>query len=379
MTAVRSIRYVKFQGSLPPAVTSDPRAAMRWVVEHTPADQVRATAMVADIDSDWVIALLRSYAQRPGLVALSEDDYEDYDRMKAYAVAPGHTLVPADVAMNRQDEIRKRMAIWRELRATLPGWESVPLQVSQPHPLDLCMFTFAPRAVAQDLPIMPLLRHLPDVIRGLRHLSVFEQAVADEMNELSDEFGEDLAWNVETPVGTLAVVRGQSLGMAGLFGRLVGSVVARGMRTMPLKGRMDLHLCYGDYRHRALRAPKDLRAAVALLNPMVAKLVRTRGGLPAVHIPAAYGEHPAPLDFAFYAPLRKLDSRWRVMAGVVSAAAAPEDVLHALGLFEAGLGDNVSAVGAACGLGRTEPDAAARVARTQATIAPLDTASHAHA
>ncbi|WP_367139492.1 hypothetical protein [Saccharothrix sp. HUAS TT1] len=374
MSAARNTRQIKFLGTMPAEFTPDPRSAMLWVAEHTPAEQAGTVAMVCDVNQQWVVELLAAYADRPGLTVLRSGRFSDYEDFTAYDVAPGHTLTPADVAMNRQDEIRERLTIWRELRATLPGWEDVPLQVSQPHPLDLAMFTFAPRTVAKGLPAWPLLRHFPDVTRALRHLPVFEKAVADEMNELAAEFGNDLVWNVESPVGTLAVVRGQSFGMAGLFGRMIGGLLARGIEPMPLTGRLDLHLCYGDYRHRELRAPRNLRAAVALLNPITERLLRTRGSLPVVHIPAAYGHHDAPLDPAFYRPLGELHPAWRVVAGVVSGVSGPEHSLRALERFEDGLGATTVGVGTACGLGRTPSDDVERIMRTQVVAAQADLA-----
>ncbi|MGW4720971.1 hypothetical protein [Nocardia sp. NPDC004260] len=241
------------------------------------------------------------------------------------------------------------------------------LQISQPNPLDLALFVFGGAAVADGLPLGRALRHLRTVTPALRNLPVFVEAVLAEMARVTAEHGDMITWQVESPIAQLALVKAARFGAQAPVGRLVARQLADFLaRAHDLGARTVLHLCYGDYQHKELLAPRSLAPAVKLLNTVARDLRARAVPLPPAHIPCAYGAHPAPLEPAFYRPLRRLDPDWRVIAGVVSPAEA-QDNIRSLALFEAAAGRSAYGVATACGLGRCTVEEAERAAA--ATVA----------
>ncbi len=201
---------------------------------------------------------------------------------------------------------------------------------------------------------------------------MFVEAVLAEMAGLVADYGDLLTWQVESPIAQLALVKASRFGAQAPVGRLVAGQLAGFLaRAYDTGAQTVLHLCYGDYQHKELLAPRNLAPSVNLLNA-VARILRARGvPLPPAHIPCAYGAHPAPLDPAFYRPLRRLDASWRVIAGVVSPAGV-DGSLEALRLFERAADRPAYAVATACGLGRCSVEEAERAAAV--TIATAEAA-----
>ncbi|WP_159929917.1 MULTISPECIES: hypothetical protein [Nocardia] len=359
-------RLVHFVGSLPAPLMTDDRGVLEWFVRHSGGHML--TGVPRDLDPNWVVEYLRDRAKYSDVFeVVRSGDFADYADMRVYGIRRGVTLEPRHVAMDRVDRIGAAVTAFRAMRTRHPELVDTRLQVSQPNPLDLAMFVFGGAAVADGLPVGRALRHLRTVTPALRNLPVFVEAVLAEMARLQADHGDVITWQVESPIAQLALVKAARLGVQTLVGRLVAQQLAGFLAgAHDIGAQTVLHLCYGDYRHKELLAPRSLAPAVNLLN-VVARLLRARAvPLPPAHIPCAYGAHPAPVDPAFYRSLRRLDRDWRVIAGVVSSAGA-EDSIRSLELFEAGAGRTAYGVATACGLGRCTVEEAERAAA--ATVA----------
>ncbi|MEU1998118.1 hypothetical protein ABZ511_27060 [Nocardia gamkensis] len=364
-------RLVHFVGSLPAPLTTDDREVLEWFVERSRGH--RLTGVPRDLDPTWVVEYLRAREKHDDVFeVVRSGDFADYADMRVYGLRRGAVLEPRHVAMDRVDRIAKAVNAFRALRDRRPELADTGLQISQPNPLDLALFVFGGAAVADGLPLGRALRHLRTVTPALRNLPVFVEAALAEMARLTADHGDLITWQVESPIAQLALVKAARFGMRAPIGRLVARQLAGFLaRTHEIGAQTIVHLCYGDYQHKELLAPRDLAPAVELLNAVARELRARAVPLPPAHIPCAYGAHPAPVDPAFYRPLRRLDKDWRVIAGVVSPEGA-QDSIRSLAMFEAAAGRTAYGVATACGLGRCTVEEAELAAA--ATVATADAA-----
>lgn len=323
---------------------------MGWVLDRVGDREL--VSLPCDLDSDWVVSYLRGLAERDVFQIRRPGDYDSYTDMRRYGVRRGHTLRPADVSMNRATGLGEVLAQFRQLRTARPALAGKRLQISQPNALDMAIFVFAGRPLS-----------------ALRYLKVFEQAVVDEVSELTQASGRDLVWQLESPSVLISMnmvgwLPGGPALVAGLLARQVGGM----LRRFPTDAETILHLCYGDYKHTEWFSPRSLAPAVTFLNRLAAVLDRAGRPLPAVHVPCAYGQHPASTDERFYRPLRRLDRRWRLIAGTVSEEDKSASSTS-LRLFEEAAGRPAYAVATACGLGRRTPEQAAHAVETMIATA----------
>ncbi|MEU2039056.1 hypothetical protein [Nocardia niwae] len=361
-------RFAHYVGSLPAELMTGDRAVMQWFADHSTGRPV--TALPCDLDPDWIMDYLRTRKQHADVFEIVRaGEYADYGDFPSYGLRSGCTLEPRHVSMDRVERIGRVVDAFESLRGDRPELAATKVQISQPNPLDLAMFVFAGAAVSGGLPVGPAVRRSGLVVSALRQLPVFTEAVVQEMTEVVDRYGDRVVWQLESPIALLSMVKAEQLwsqwALAPLIARQLAGVLGR---MHEIGAEVIVHLCYGDYQHKSLLSPRTLAPAVKLLG-RTAGLLRERGTpLPPVHIPCAYGAEPAPQDPRFYAPLRKLDPEWNVIAGVVSPDSG-EDSARALVLFEEAAGRAAYGVATACGLGRCTVDAARQAAANTVALA----------
>ncbi|WP_280259816.1 hypothetical protein [Nocardia abscessus] len=361
-------RHAHYVGTLPAELTTDDRAVMQWFTDHSEGWPV--TAVPCDLDPDWILDYLRTRKHHTDVFEIVRaGEYADYSDFPSYGLRAGRTLQPRHVSMDRVERIGRVVEAFESLRSERPELAETKVQISQPNPLDLAMFVFAGAAVSGGLPVWPALRRFGVVVDAIRQLPVFTEAVVQEMTEIADRYGDRVVWQLESPIALLSMVKAEQLWSQWALAPLVARQLAGFIGRMhEIGAEVIVHLCYGDYQHKSLLTPRSLAPAVNLLG-RTARLLNKRGTpLPLVHIPCAYGAEPAPLDPRFYAPLRKLDPDWRVIAGVVSPDSG-EGSADALALFEQAAGREAYGVATACGLGRCTVDEAQRAVATTVSTA----------
>lgn len=366
-------RYAHYVGSLPAELMTGDRAVLQWFADRSEGTPV--TAVPCDLDPDWILDYLIARREHTDIFeVVHSGEYTDYSDFPSYGLRSGRTLEPRHVSMDRVERIGDVVSAFESVQRERPELSGTKVQISQPNPLDLALFVFAGAAVSAGLPVGKALRRSTLVVQALRHLPVFTEAVLREMTEVIDRHGDRVVWQLESPIALLSMVKAQQLHAQWPLARLVARQLAGFLGRMQEIGADTIvHLCYGDYQHKSLLNPRSLAPAVKLLN-QTARLMSKHGTPPPpVHIPCAYGAEPAPLDPGFYAPLRKLNPDWRLIAGVVSSDSA-EDSARALALFEQAAGRTAYGVATACGLGRCSVDAAHQAAATTVAIADTDNA-----
>lgn len=364
-------RYAHYVGTLPAELMTGDRDVMEWVVDHSAGRPV--TAVPCDLDPDWILEYLRGRARHHDVLDIVHaGEFADYGDFPSYAVRRGRTLEPRHVSMDRVERIGEVVAAFESLRRDRPELSDAKVQISQPNPLDLALFVFAGAAVAAGLPVGRALRRSDLVIAALRHLPVFTEAVLQEMAQVIERHGDRVVWQVESPVALLGTIKAGQLRSQWLLAPIIARQLAGVLHRMQSIGAETIvHLCYGDYNHESLLAPRSLAPAVALLS-RTGRLLTARGAiLPPVHVPCAFATASAPLAPAFYAPLRELAPEWRLVAGVVSPDSA-EVSARALALFEQASRRTAYGVATACGLGRCTADHAERAAAIMVALTESD-------
>ena len=364
-------RYAHYVGSIPAELMTGDTAVLQWFADCSAGHRV--TGLPRDLDPDWILDYLHARKEHTDVLEiLSAGDYNDYSDFPSFGVRSGAVLQPRHVAMNRIDRIGEIVAAFDALRAERPELAETKLQLSQPNPLDLAMFVFAGAAVSAGFPIGPALRRSTHIAAALRHLPVFTEAVLQEITEVHRRYGDRIVWQVESPFALLSMVKADQLGARWAAAPLVSRQLAGLLSGIHEIGATTVvHLCYGDYQHKALLSPSSLAPAVTLLQHTERRLRRRGTPLPPVHIPCAFGAEPAPLDAAFYAPLRASSPQWQLIAGVVSPESA-DDSARALSLFEQAAGRTAHGVATACGLGRCDVADARLAAVTTAALTAAD-------
>ncbi|WP_227980661.1 hypothetical protein [Nocardia spumae] len=347
-------------------------AVLQWFADASAGHPV--TGLPCDLDPDWILDYLRTRGQHSDVFEIvSGGEYTDYSDFPSYGLRSGATLEPRHVSMDRLDRIDQVVAAFDTLRSERPELADTKLQLSQPNPLDLAMFVFAGAAVSGGFPLGPALRRSNLLIAALRQLPVFTDAALQEIGEVHRRYGDRVVWQVESPFALLGMVKADQLRSRWAAAPLIARQLAGLLTGIHRIGATAVvHLCYGDYQHKALLSPRSLAPAATLLRHTGRRLRAQDTPLPPVHIPCAFGAEPAPLDPAFYAPLSGLDPQWRIIAGVVSPDSA-EDSARALTLFERAAGRTAYGVATACGLGRCDVADAGQAAATTAALTATQT------
>lgn len=321
-------------GSVPPAVGGDPDRAMNWLLDHS-ADSA-LTALPFEPDSRWIIDWLDQLVHVDALEQVRPGASRGYDDIPSYRIRPGHELNPHDLALGRHQHTADAIAAHDRLAATRP----VParVQVSVPNSLDRAMFAAgSPAAAQQWMPAM-------------------QKSLISEVVDLVDTWGERLQLQLESPAVLASYHHTPREDWPALTTQLVHQVAE--VLSAASRASWILHLCYGDLEHQPLFTPTDLDAAVLFLNALNTALVSQDQPMPPVHIPMCHGNAEPPTEPKFYRPLKNLQDGISVIPGIV-AENHPSATANAAQIVIGALGSRVVALGAACGLGRRSPTAAA--------------------
>ncbi|WP_410646297.1 hypothetical protein [Amycolatopsis sp. cmx-4-54] len=314
-------------GTVPLGAGGDPFSTMQWHLDHQHG--VPLTGLPFDITDDrWIIAWLDSRELVPGLVKARPGKSRGYTDMPFYTVEPGHRLSPADLALGRVEQTAAAFAV----KDRLIG-DQIPqrLQVSIPNALDLAYFVSGSTAAA---PVW----------------MVDAQAMLNgEIREIADRWGDAVQLQLESP----SILLAYHATPRDFWSQLTAQLARQVAETISVAkdAHWILHLCYGDLEHRALFEPADLDAAVLFVNALADVLTERGVSVPRVHLPVAHGSAAPSTDPDFFAALRELRRGIDVIAGVV-AEEHPDETRTALALMTDALGGPVTAIGAACGLGR---------------------------
>lgn len=222
------------------------------------------------------------------------------------------------------------------------GRQDISFQVGCPAPVDLAVDSFGYEAGNSDHSLA----------------QAYAAATVREIEAIRAEAGDDVIFQIETVVSMVAVTLTPEQQRTQAATQLAGAIAS--MVAMAPEGtRFGVHLCLGDFHHRAMTEMDSAQPLVTLAN-QVARVWPQGRRLEYIHTPLAAAGKPCSLDPAWYQPLADLDlpEGIRFVAGYVHEGLTLDQLQEVQAMVERAAGGAVD-VAATCGLGRREsPDEA---------------------
>jgi methionine synthase II (cobalamin-independent) len=204
-------------------------------------------------------------------------------------------------------------------------------------------------------------------------LPAYERALIEEVRRVAEAIpSERLAIQWDAAVEPIRIEKRRLRGPDDRFRDWISDIpdlkgafscaIARLCNAVPPRIDCLLHLCYGDFGHKHLLEPSDMRVMVDLSNAVLAQLERP---LQLVHMPVPRARH----DDAYFAPLAELKfpPSTRLAFGLVHYTDGLEGTLRRLATAKKHARD--FAIATECGLGRRPADTLAEVLRIHAQAA----------
>jgi hypothetical protein len=291
--------------------------------------------------SQWVLPTMDWLRANPDVELVADGDYSDYEHGTRYAVREGRTFDPAHIELGYHRFFGRSYPAFRELRAR-HGHPGISFQIGCPAPVDLAVDSFGFEVAQADHSIA----------------QAYAAATLREIEAIRADADDDVIFQIETVVSMVAVARTPEEHQAGVAAQMAGAIAF--MVAMAPEGtRFGLHLCLGDFHHRALAEMGSARPLVTLANTLAASWPQGRP-LEYIHAPFAAAQKPGSLDPSWYEPLADLDlpEGVRFVAGFVHEDLGVAELREVQTLIERHVGHEVD-VAATCGLGRREDPAQA--------------------
>ena len=307
---------------------------------------------------DWVLWQKRVLARHPDFepVVLPEDPRGAIWKIATYRLRPGRRA--ADIAFGDLGYAAAAIDSYRAFEQALASGALPPhakFQVSLPTAVAFIWFFVAEATEQASL------------------LPVYERALIKEVRRIAEAIpGELLAIQWDAAVEPIRIERRRVRGPDRRFRDWISdiprleeafsSAIARLCNAVPPGVDCLLHLCYGDFGHKHLLEPSDMRVMVDLSNAVLARLERP---LELLHMPVPRGRH----DDAYFAPLAelKLPPSTRLALGLVHHTEGLEGTLRRMATANKHARD--FAIATECGLGRRPAQTLAELLRIHAQAA----------
>jgi hypothetical protein len=319
----------------------NPEHAMELALDRLAPFLDRMTDGETGDRSLWVTSGIDTFRANPDVEMLHDGGWTSYEDTARWGVKEGRSLDPANIKLHYRNAFERSYPAFHVLRDRFER-SDLRFQVGIPAPMDLAVYTFGPAAFGD-----------PGIVAACAAASLREIA---EIVALADD---DVVFQIETVLALVAAAREtEPAAQAEVARRFAGGLTELVARA-PEGTHWGVHLCLGDFHHRAYGNMTDTGALVALANGLAAGWPEGRT-LDYIHVPFAAAAEPPVSDAAFYAPLRELDlpADVRLIAGFLHEKLDHEAHRELLDRIEEHVGREVD-VAAACGLGRRDDPAEA--------------------
>jgi hypothetical protein len=301
--------------------------------------------------SQWIAPAIDWMRANPDVEMTADGDFSDYERGPSYRLRDGRQLDPANIELGYYRAFQRSYPAFRVLRER-SGYPDISFQVGLPAPIDLANSTLVSKEPQAD-PGKALVRRVDPAI-----VQSFGEATLREIAAIHAEALDDVIFQVESVVAMVAVARSAPEAQQAVATRMAESIIAM-VALAPEGVRFGIHICLGDFHHRALAELGSARPVVTLANTL-AKLWPAGRPLEYIHAPFAAAEKPGSLDPTWYEPLDELalPDGVRFVAGFVHEDVDIDELRKIHAMIERHAGREVD-VAATCGLGRRpSPDQA---------------------
>ncbi len=283
----------------------------------------------------WVTPALDSFRANPDVEIVHDGNWSDYDDVALWRVKNGVTMDPDNIRLHYTLSFQRSFPAFKHLRERFDRGD-LRFQVGIPAPIDLALYAFGD-AVFSD----------PSILNACM------QATAREINNIFAIGGDEVVFQIETVVALVGVAQAppdQQAGVAKQMADGINGLVA----LAPDGSHFGLHLCLGDFHHKAYGNMRDVGPMVLLANAIVEGWPEGRT-LDYLHAPFAAAAEPPISDEAFYVPLEqlRLPEQVRFIAGFLHEKLDLAAHQQMLARIEGLVGREVD-IAAACGLGRRD-------------------------
>jgi hypothetical protein len=260
----------------------------------------------------------------------------------AFRLREGRSLDPDNIRLTMAGAFRHSYPQFRVLRERF-GRPDISFQVGLISPLDIGTYFVGSNADAE-----------PEVQEAFTRATLRE---IDAIRQAAPDPG-DVVFQIETVVAQVATNNTPEAARAGVADAMAAKAVEVAARA-PEGTRFGVHLCFGDFHHKAFTEMRDASAQATLANA-VSRAWPSGRPLEFIHFPLCAAAVPPPLDEAAYAPLADLDlpATTRVATGFIHESLDIDTHRKLLATIERQAGQAVDP-SAACGLGRRPDDAQA--------------------
>jgi hypothetical protein len=281
----------------------------------------------------WVTPPLDTFRVNPDVEMLHDGGWTDYDDTARWKVRDGVTLNPDNIGLRYALAFQGSFAAFKALRHRF-GRDDLRFQVGIPAPVDLAIYGFGDAALAD-----------PSI------LDACTAATTREIAKVAADGGDDVAFQIETVVALVAVAQAADDAQPETATQMAQTLVDVARRSSEGTS-FGIHLCLGDFHHKAYGNMRDARPIVLLANAVAAAWPQGRR-LVYVHAPFAAAAEPPIAEESFYEPLADLDlgDDVRFIAGFLHESLDLEAHRELLARIERLTGREVD-VASACGLGR---------------------------
>ena len=311
----------------------DPEHAMETALNYLSPHLDRMTDGETGDRHLWVTPPIDSFRANPDVEMLYDGGWTGYEDTARWKVKDGVTMDPDNIGLRYSLAFQGSFPAFKVLRHRF-GRDDLRFQVGIPAPLDLAVYAFGEAAFAD-----------PQI------LDACTAATAREIGRIAALAGDEVVFQIETVVALVAIAQAPDEEQEQTAQRMAEALLD-GVRRSPQGTSFGVHLCLGDFHHKAYGNMRDVRPLVLLANALAKQWPQGRQ-LVYVHAPFAAAAEPPIPDSSFYEPLSDLalPDEVRFIAGFLHESLDLAAHQELLARIERLAGREVD-VASACGLGR---------------------------
>jgi hypothetical protein len=329
----------------------DPEHAMETGLNYLGTYLDRMTDGETGDRSLWITPPIDSLRANPDVEMIHDGTWTDYADTARWKVKDGIKLNPDNIGLKYSLAFQGSFRPFKVLRERF-GRADLLFQQGIPAPIDLALYPFGEVVFADP--------HILDACTA---------ATAREIAAIYEVGGQEVVFQIETVVALVAVAQAPQEEQGRIAAQMAAGMLDL-VKRAPEGSRFGIHLCLGDFHHKAYGNMRDVRPLVLLANAIAAQWPDGRK-LDYVHAPFAAAAEPPIADESFYEALSelRLPEDVRFIAGFLHESLDLEQHRELLARIERLVGREVD-ISAACGLGRrdTSEEAFEQMRETAALI-----------
>lgn len=281
----------------------------------------------------WVTPSIDSFRANPDVEMLNDGNWTAEDDIAKWRVRDGVTMNPDNIGLRYSLAFEGSFPAFKVLRERFER-PDLTFQVGIPMPIDLSLFVFGEVAFS-DTSIV----------------EACTEATVREIAKIHKRGGDEVIFQLETVVQLISVAGAEDAEQEAVAKQMAAGMIDVASRS-PKGARFGMHLCLGDFHHRAFGKMRDVRPLVLLANAIAADWPEGRS-LEYIHAPFAAAAEPPIPEESFYQPLEdlQLPDDVRFIAGFQHESLDLDAHRELLERIERLAGREVD-VAASCGLGR---------------------------